>query len=365
MIYADLHIQKKRCELIMKNSQKNREEIIGKIRDAIENRIRERNLKQKDILKLCEEKGYSISQSELSRILSHKMILGLYPAIALSDVLDIDMSAILYPNRWRKRKWDISPDNFIVDTENQAIRNFLGDYNMVFHSTDFQEDKILHGRLVLYPQNSEDGSCYCAALLSLDTGEKDDRGEEILKRYEGQFFVSPLGVAYCVLINNEWKELSLITFRHRTFYLKHVKCRIGLAMTISAGEKKEPVTHKLAICRSDYHMTEEQWERIVKQLRIQRNSDLYLSREDLKNEEIYTASPNAKVVLDSIISKVPQGEYYVVNREILKSINRWVSYDEIDEIISKLGEFMGEQYTMNLQEEDDRRLYDLLTKMIF
>ena len=151
----------------MEISQKNREEIIEKIREAIEKRIRERNLKQKDILKLCEEKGYSISQSELSRILSHKMILGLYPAIALSDVLDIDMSAILYPNRWRKRKWDISPDNFIVDTDNQAIRNFLGDYNIVFHSTDFQEDKILYGRLVFYPQNSEDGSCYCAALLSL------------------------------------------------------------------------------------------------------------------------------------------------------------------------------------------------------
>ena len=55
----------------------------------------------------CGMEGYSISQSELSRILSHKMILGLYPAIALSDALDIDMSAVLYPDRWRRRKWDI------------------------------------------------------------------------------------------------------------------------------------------------------------------------------------------------------------------------------------------------------------------
>lgn len=109
----------------MEISQKNREETIEKIRNVIEQCIRERDLKQKDILKLCKDKGYSISQSELSRILSHKMILGLYPAIALSDALDIDMSAVLYPDRWRRRKWDISPDNFIVDTEDPAIKNFL------------------------------------------------------------------------------------------------------------------------------------------------------------------------------------------------------------------------------------------------
>ena len=106
------------------------EETIEKIRNVIEQCIRERDLKQKDILKLCKDKGYSISQSELSRILSHKMILGLYPAIALSDALDINMSAVLYPDRWRRRKWDISPDNFIVDMEDPAIKNFLGDYKL-------------------------------------------------------------------------------------------------------------------------------------------------------------------------------------------------------------------------------------------
>lgn len=95
------------------------------------------------------KKGYNITQSELSKILSHKIVLGLYPAIALSDVLGIDMSAVLYPSRWRKRKWDISSDGFIVDTESKAIKNFMGDYHVIFHSTDYQEDKILQGRLLL------------------------------------------------------------------------------------------------------------------------------------------------------------------------------------------------------------------------
>ena len=121
---------------------------------------------------------------------AHKMILGLYPAIALSDALDIDMSAVLYPDRWRRRKWDISPDNFIVDMEDPQLRIFwvIINYNVVFHSTDFQEDKILQGRLVLYPQKGADGSRYCSAFLLLDTGVKSEDGEEVLKKYEGQFF---------------------------------------------------------------------------------------------------------------------------------------------------------------------------------
>ncbi len=67
------------------------------------------------------------------------MILGLYPAIALPDALDIDMSAVLYLERWRRRKWDISPDNFIVDTEDPAIKNFTGDYNVVFIQQIFRK----------------------------------------------------------------------------------------------------------------------------------------------------------------------------------------------------------------------------------
>lgn len=343
----------------MEDSTRKREDVIEEILNTIEECIKERNLKQKDILKLCEKKGYNITQSELSRILSHKIILGLYPAIALSDVLDIDISAVLYPSRWRRRKWDISSKDFILDTENIAIKHFIGEYHIIFHSTDYQENKILQGRMLLYPQKGEDGSRYCAALMSLDTGEKDEQGESILKKYEGQFFVSSLGVAYCILINNEWKEMSLITFRHRTFYLKKVKCRLGLAMTISAGEKKQPVVHKLAIYREEYNLTKEQKHKIINILKIQKESDVYLSPEELMNDINEKISPNAKTVIKSIRTKLPVNEYYVVNKQILKSMNRKISYEEIEEILSGLNENEEEQFTMSLGEEEDKKLFDL------
>lgn len=345
----------------MEDSNRKREIVIEKILNVIEERIKEEDLKQRDILRLCEKKGYNITQSELSKILSHKIVLGLYPAIALSDVLGIDMSAVLYPSRWRKRKWDISSDGFIVDTESKAIKNFMGDYHVIFHSTDYQEDKILQGRLLLYSQKGEDGGRYCVAMMSLDTGEKDDKGETVVKKYEGQFFVSSLGVAYCVLVNNEWKEMSLITFRHRTFYLKKVKCRLGLTMTISAGEKKQPVVHKLAIYRDEYDLTEEQQQRIMNILRIQGESEVYLNPEDLKNDTYREISQNAEAVIKSIVTRLPVNECYVVNRELLKSMNRRISYEEIDEILLKLNENAEERYTMSLDEEEDKKFFDLLS----
>ena len=134
-------------------------------------------------------------------------------------------------------------------------------------------------------------------------------------------------------------------------------------MTISAGEKKEPVVHKMAICRTEYDLSDEQKQKIVKILRIEKNSDLYLSREDLENDTVYRISPHAKTVVNSIVTKIPRGEYFVLNREILKSINRRISYEEIDEIIFALSDCVDNEYTMNLDEEDDRKLYDLLVGM--
>ena len=83
----------------METMRKDRDKTIEKLQRVIEQCIEDRNLKQKDVLNLCEKKGYTLKQSELSRILNRKTTLALYPAIALSDALEIDMSEVLYPDR--------------------------------------------------------------------------------------------------------------------------------------------------------------------------------------------------------------------------------------------------------------------------
>lgn len=74
--------------------KKQKEQTIEKVLQAIEQRIVQKKLRQKEVLALCEARGYDISQSELSRILSRKITLGLYQALVLCDVLDIDIGRL-------------------------------------------------------------------------------------------------------------------------------------------------------------------------------------------------------------------------------------------------------------------------------
>ena len=68
--------------------------------------------------------------------------------------------------------------------------------------TSALSEKILRGRLIIY----EAEQSVCRAAFSLDTGEVDDKGERILKKYNGQFFISQqLEVAYCIFVKNRLK----------------------------------------------------------------------------------------------------------------------------------------------------------------
>ena len=110
----------------METMIKDRDETIEKLQRVIEQCIEDRNLKQKDVLELCSKKGYTLKQSELSRILGRKTTLALYPAIALSDALEIDMSAVLYPNRWRRCKWDIYRLDHAVSKTQKVVLSAFG-----------------------------------------------------------------------------------------------------------------------------------------------------------------------------------------------------------------------------------------------
>lgn len=65
-------------------------------------------------------------------------------------------------------------------------------------------------------------------------------------------------LSYCILVNNENGNLSLLTFRDILFLSGKAQSRMGLAMTIAAGELKYPAVHKLAIYR-DHSGDRHQW----------------------------------------------------------------------------------------------------------
>jgi len=149
----------------------------------------EKQIKQTELLDLCKEKGYNISQSELSRILSNKISLSLYSALALCDALDLDLNLLFHSGKIRNNGFHLSKEVFITDPEQSEIKNYLGVYHTLFHGTDSREEKLLRGRLEL-TSKKEGEYLQCIATFTLDTKDKDMLGKQILKKYQGQFFVS-------------------------------------------------------------------------------------------------------------------------------------------------------------------------------
>lgn len=342
------------------NEKKDRAEQNKRVVSIIKSHMAQKGLKQSDLLRKCEEKGYSLNQSELSRILSNSVSLGLYPVLALADVLEIDPSVFMFEEQRRASLLDLSPEVFAMDPEDRAVKSYLGRYSTLFHSTDVQEqDKVLHGRLILYQEHETTANraeAYCGAYFSVDTGVKDLQGNPVLKKYRGRFIISKhLDVAYCILVNNEWGEISFIEFRHRVFYLKNVECRVGMALTVSAGEKKVPVAHKFMIYREPYELTEAQEKLLVNELKMT-TGEIHMKAEELERAKEFLEQKTYNRLKESGIEE----SYYVLNETILKYVSPHMSGREARGLFELLKGYSDEEYGMYIREEDDAVVYSSL-----
>ncbi len=336
--------------------RKQKEQTIQKVLRAIEHKLDEKRIRQKELINLCEQKGYMISQSELSRILAHKVALGLYPALALCDVLEIDLNQILHPERKERDRFNLSQKAFVTDPGRSEIKNYLGCYHALFYATDFREDKLLHGRLRLLP-GSDGNHTYCSAFFLLDTEDTDMRGRPIRKEYFGQFFVSPqMGIAYCFLVNNKLGEVCSIEFRHRTFFYKQVECRLGMVLTTSTGEKKTPAAHKMVIFRGKLEDAQE--ERLAHMLKLD-NTEVSIESGILGN---IGETEEEKEVFRKLAELLPQTAYCTVNTALLKSVNRKLSNVQISSLFSRMRQYSEEDYTLHLDELEDEMVFDLLRR---
>ena len=342
------------------NEKKDRTELNRKVIAILKSHIAQKGLKQSDLLRLCREKGYSLNQSELSRILSNSISLSLYPILALADVLEIDPAVFMFEDQRKTSVLDFSPKVFAMNPEDRAVKSYIGKYSTLFHSTDTQENnKILHGRLILYPEHDtteKSVESYCAAVLSVDTEIKDMKGNPVLKKYQGRFIVSKhLDVAYCILVNNEWGEISFIEFRHRIFYMKNVECRMRMALTVSAGEKKVPTAHKFIIYREPYELTEAQEKLLVNELKMT-TDEIHLKAENLEQAGHFLEEKTLERLKNGSLEE----SYYVINETILKYVSPQMSRREVRGMFELLKGYSDEEYAIYVKEDDDAVVYSAL-----
>lgn len=327
------------------------DEIWGRVKVILETR----GISQINLEKLCAEQGFRVTQPEISRLNSGNSQLTLYQLIGVSKALKIPVEQLINPQALAV-DFQSAGGAFITDPDHAEFEGYKGKFYTVFHSTNSYSEKFLYGELNFGKDNI---SHICRADFELNTGELDSKKKPISKRYGGQLLISGrMGVGYCILYNERMGEICNLAFRHRAFFVKEVQCRLGLVLTVSAGEVKRPAVHRIFLSR--YPISEDILSKISPILKLDSNhNEVLVSCRVLKELEKECIYPNFD--FNALIEKSFMEDYVLVDEASIRAVNRRLSNYEVREILSSIKDGCG-SFTSYLNEADDSYTYDILQR---
>lgn len=332
----------------------NREIFREQLRGNIQEILKKRNISQVELQKKCKESGYSISQPEISKVLSGKTSATIYQLSAFSKALDIPLDYFLYGEQEERTFYFKEDKAFVTSPLDEAYNGYMGVFHVLFRSTSPFEDKWLHGKLSFF--SSDESQPICIAELEIDTGESNKRGKPIIKFYEGQFVISrKMGTGYCIMLNSDIGEMVIIEFRHRNFLVRQVECRLGLMISCSSGEEKVPVVQKILLSRTPFSedTDQEAFAEIAPCLKFVQG-EVFISKEryeKIRSEYRQYSIPDAK--------GKEELSYYLVNEEMIQGGNRKNRF-EIAKLISILRDNAESPWIYNLTEREDSLVYSII-----
>lgn len=206
---------------------------------ALKKYLEDHHISQADLLRLCKKKGRSVSQGNLSKVLSGQKKISVEECMAFCKALDISADMLLFSDSDRSRR---RSEGFFSLPEEMlpAVSGMLGEYEILYASTAAEEEgSLIDGSLKLYQKNQ---SVY--AQVEIRTGHS------VTKKYKGFFVVYPyFPTAYIMVKNKESGEICMMALRYRAFNVENMLCRMALCLTTSAGEKKQPIAHRMILVR--------------------------------------------------------------------------------------------------------------------
>ena len=320
------------------------------VRRNLQNELKSRRISQTQLLKKSEEIGYHLTQPELSKLLAGKTPITLYQITALAQALSVPIEQLVSGEKRSERLLNSGGKAFVTDPKDEAYKGYLGTYFTILHSTSPFEERWLSGKLTLSASQEADG--YCKARFELDTGERDKKGHSVIKLYEGEVLISPrLGAAYCILVNEAIGELSMIEFRHRSFFVKEVACRMGLALTTSAGENKLPVTQKIFIARKQ--ITKELAQAILPFLKFTED-EILITKEQI--EELRILYPEIEFTL--LKDRGREAQYCLLSEKTLRGRAASVNRERRADLIRAVRERAFASWSYSVTEREDSLAYE-------
>lgn len=173
-----------------------------------------------------------------------------------------------------------------------------------------------------------------------------------IKLYEGEVIISQrLGVAYCVLVNELTGELNVIEFRHRSFFVNEVECRMGLALTTSADESKLPVTQKIFMTRKPIT---ERFAQAVRLFLKFTEDEILITKKDL--DVLGTIFPEIEFV--PIKDQGREVQYFLLNEKALRGRATSVNREKRATLIQAVRKCAAALWSYSVREREDGLVYE-------
>lgn len=326
---------------------KTKKKMLEEIRLWINTLLKKKKISQKSLVVMCQKAGFDITQPEISRLMNGKGTINLYQAIAFAQVLNIPLDRLIEGTIEQPTvQLEIFGDKFLTDPYSaKEFISLLGKYHVIFHSTAANEDKILEGKLSFSALPSKK---ICQAAFRLDTGDRDAQGNAVYKDYQGQMLIAKsVDTAYCLLASEQIGEICMIEFRYRNFQVRKLSCRLGMVMTVSAGDEKQPSVHKMFFSRTPLQGKEK--DTIIQMLRMNAGRFLVSRQTLLDMREKYPEfSPACNELLNRMYKEYTEVSAGVI--EMSTDLNR----KKMIEFMSLIRKREGLPYTIALRAQEDQ-----------
>ena len=222
------------------------EKISARLRYAIDNL----DYTQSDVITMCEKRGYTLSRSALSKMLSEKSPSGftLTNITIIAEILELDLNQLLSTSEDKKIDLRVSKsETFISSYDNDLLKNYIGNYHLMMYPTISDETEPITGLLSISKSKKKtDLSVYIKISVPRDFTQNSN----IQKEYWGPIRLSTkMRALYIVASNESIGEDVFIILPFFVLEYEQMYSRIGLALVNCAGVNRIPTAQRILVTK--------------------------------------------------------------------------------------------------------------------
>lgn len=323
-----------------------------------------------DIVRLCAENGFEISQSAVSKLVSYSKELDssitLINCVQVCRALDVPLEEILNHTHNKVNIHDAvrgssepaskrSP--LVFNMREDEFRGYEGKFHTYFFPTISSEDELLHGELTFEPSDSGE---YCAAKYILYTKQKDKNSELVKKEYEGELIISVrMRAGYCILYNTQIGEICFLIFHHMYLNNEDMKCRLATAVTTSAGDNRRPTMHRILLTRRELIKAEEI--SVARSQLLLNSSDILISVRAYEELCQQKELPDEMQDNEKFIRILPKEEYYQISESHIRALR--ISREEKVKALCTLRNISAARRYNKIGSKCDESVFEFLYKL--